>query len=225
MKLKRLALSALFLIGLIAGPAYVHAEEEVTTLNIVLPDKCEKDWQDELSGMTYVIGDTAYTSIFSSLSVSDSKTLWKDFTVIEHASDIRILEMFLNSPGGSAFDGLAMADQIQRAKSHGFHVRIYASGIVASAAVPIFASASERIAAPGTVFMVHEASLWKWPGRETHSDIIAQGKLLDMIRTRYLSILADNTKLSKETWKTMEGSTTWFDAEKAKKWGLVDKID
>lgn len=178
-----------------------------------------------LSGMGFIAGDEAYFKLFSSLTVGDVSNLWNDFCILRKTTDIRKINLFINSPGGDAFSGLALADQIERAKREGFRITAYASGIVASAAVPVFAVCDERLAAPGTIFMVHETSIWKWPGRETASDIRSQGRLMDMIRDRYLEKLATNSNLSVVEWGKMEGDTTWFSVKQAKAWGLVDKIE
>ncbi|KKL46643.1 hypothetical protein LCGC14_2343480, partial [marine sediment metagenome] len=112
-----------------------------------------------------------------------------------------------------------------QAKKIGFEIIAHASGIVASAAVPVFAVCSKRYSAPGTIFMVHETSIWKWPGRETASDIRSQNELMGLIRERYLIKLENYSTLSKDEWGRMEGKTTWFSAEQAKEWGLVDEIE
>ena len=151
--------------------------------------------------------------------------MWNDICVLTKTTDIRNLNLFINSPGGDAFSGLALADQIERAKKSGFHVTAHASGIVASAAVPVFAVCNERLAAPGTIFMVHETAIWKWPGRETASDIRSQNRLMNLLRDRYLEKLTQYSALDREEWEELEHKTTWFSAEKAKSWGLVDKIE
>jgi len=181
-----------------------------------------------LSQMSMIAGkpgqEEIYTKIFSGLSVSDVTRLWNDIIYMSKETDIKIVNMFINSPGGDAFSGLALADQIERAKRLGITVKAYASGIIASAAVPVFAVCSERYAASGTIFMVHEAALWKWPGRETASDIRSQNELMDILRSRYLGYLVQYTKLDLKKWGKMERNTTWFDAEKALAIGLVDEI-
>lgn len=181
--------------------------------------------EGRLSDLSFISKDRAYVKIFSDLSVSDVTRLWNDIVVLELNSSIRDVDLFINSPGGDAFSGLALADQIERAQRRGFRVTAHASGIVASAAVPVFAVCNPRLAAPGTIFMVHEAELWKWPGRETASDISSQNELMGLLRDRYLGKLVTRTKLAKEKWEQLENKTTWFSAEKALEWGLVDKID
>ena len=159
------------------------------------------------------------------LSVPDVTRLWNDLVVLENNTEIRDVNLFINSPGGDAFSGLALADQIERARRKGFKVTAHASGIIASAAVPVFAVCNVRLAAPGTIFMVHEAALWKWPGRETASDIRSQNDLMYLLRDRYIGKLVDNSKLNKSKWEELEKKTTWFSADKAMDWGLVDNIE
>ena len=178
-----------------------------------------------LSRMSFILKDEAFIKIFSSLTVGDVSNLWNDISVLDRSTDIRKVNLFINSPGGDAFSGLALADQLERARRKGFHITAHASGIVASAAVPVFVVADRRLAAPGTIFMVHEASIWKWPGRETASDIRSQNRLMSLIHERYIGKLAYYSKLSKEEWEDLGHKTTWFSAEQAKKWGLVDEIE
>lgn len=190
------------------------------TLSMEVPNQ-----EGSLSNMSFIAKDEAFIKLFSTLTVVDVSNLWNDISVLTKLTEIRKVNLFINSPGGDAFAGLALADQIERAKKLGFAVTAHASGIVASAAVPVFAVADRRFAAPGTFFMVHEASIWKWPGRETASDIRSQNKMMKLLRDRYLDKLAHNSDLTKEEWGNMENKTTWFTALQAKKWGLVDEIE
>ena len=181
--------------------------------------------EGRLSQLSFISKDKAFVKIFSGLSVADVTRLWNDLVVLENNTKIRDVNLFINSPGGDAFSGLALADQIERARRKGFKITAHASGIIASAAVPVFAVCNVRLAAPGTIFMVHEAALWKWPGRETASDIRSQNELMYLLRDRYIGKLVDNSKLKKDKWEELEKKTTWFSANKALDWGLVDKIE
>jgi ATP-dependent Clp protease protease subunit len=178
-----------------------------------------------LSRLSFIANDKAFIKIFSGLSVADVTRLWSDLIYLENNTSIRNVTLFINSSGGDAFSGLALADQIERAKRKGFHITAHASGIIASAAVPVFAAGDVRLASPGTIFMVHETSLWKWPGRETASDIRSQNELMQLLRERYIGKLAAYSKLDNAKWEELEYKTTWFSAETAMDWGLVDKIE
>jgi ATP-dependent protease ClpP protease subunit len=197
-----IALCCAFLVAGCASTLPVRSippQEVKITVSSTDPVKVDVDTEDrisrsmevenpsaKLSMLSFLAKDKAFFKLFSGLSVSDVTRLWNDVIYLEHMTDIREINLFINSPGGDAFSGLALADQIERAKRKGFRVIAHASGIIASAAVPVFAVCDERIAAPGTIFMVHEAALWKWPGRETASDIRSQNDLMNLLRERYI---------------------------------------
>jgi len=177
-----------------------------------------------LSNLSFILGDRAYITIYGGLSVHDVLSAWKDLRIFKHIGLFDVY-MFINSPGGGAFDGLALANHIMTAQAEGFQITAYASGIIASAAVPVFAVCDERIAAPGTIFMVHETTLWKLYAQEKTKDLESQLTMMKLLQTSYLKTLADHSFLTIEEWKEKEGKTTWFSAEKAKSWGLVDRIE
>jgi ATP-dependent protease ClpP protease subunit len=167
----------------------------------------------------------AFVKLFAGLSVSDVTRLWQDIMYLAYETDIKTVKLFINSPGGDAFSGLALADLIMNAQRyHGISFEANAMGIIASAAVPPFAVCETRYAAHGTIFMVHEAALWKWPGRETASDIRSQNELMIMLQDRYLNYLVNHTNVDLVEWQAMEKKTTWFNVEKAVNIGLVDEI-
>lgn len=180
-----------------------------------------KGSQPEMSQLSWIMDGEGYVKIFSGLSVSDVTRTWTDLKIMKHAG-IKIVNVFLNSPGGGAFDGIALARTLSKAAKDGMLIKIEASGIVASAAIPVLAVGCERRAVPGTIFMVHEAALWKWPGRETASDIRSQNELMTMLRNSYMDILVEFTGTKRDVWEEMEGRTTWFDVKKAKKLNLID---
>jgi ATP-dependent protease ClpP protease subunit len=48
---------------------------------------------------------------------------------------------------------------------------------------------------------------------------------MHLLRERYIGKLTANSRLDKNKWEELEKKTTWFSAEKAMDWGLVDKIE
>jgi len=178
----------------------------------------------ELSNMSFLSGGRLNTYLYSGLSVADVVKVHGDISKIEDNTDVRSMRLFINSPGGGAFAGLAIADLINQAQRRGWKIEANATGIIASAAVPVFVVCSPRYAAAGTIFMVHEAALWKWPGRETASDIRSQQEMMDVLQLRYLTYLVDNSNLSFGEWVEKEKATTWFTADKALSWGMVDEV-
>jgi ATP-dependent Clp protease protease subunit len=236
---KLLAILASALIILSSGMAMADAgdicdgyvKEKVVEVEVEVekPDKIHKAMEIHnpslrLSQLTGLTSKGVYIKIFSGLSVADVTRLWSDLIYLKDETDRRVIDLFINSPGGDAFSGLALADLIETAQSKwGFTIRAHASGIIASAAVPVFAVCNVRFAEDGTIFMVHEAALWKWPGRETASDIASQNELMHLLRDRYIGKLVANSMLTRDEWEIMEKKTTWFSVDNAKSWGLIER--
>ena len=239
MKKLILLIILLFLVGCAASPVIAPAPQKViievvsgsdSKVAVEEGQKTNRSMEvhnpeGRLSQLSFISNGKAFSKLFSSLSVSDVTRFWNDLVVLEENTTIRDVNVFINSPGGDAFAGLALADQIERAQRKGFKITAHASGIIASAAVPVFAVCDVRLAAPGTIFMVHEAALWKWPGRETASMIRSQNDLMRLLCDRYINKLVDNSKLSKGEWEALEKETTWFSAKTALKYGIVDAIE
>ncbi len=181
-----------------------------------------------LSTLSAIYGKKLYIKIFSGLSVADVTKVWTDILVAveEHGFDEDSeIHLFIDSPGGDAFAGLALADLIEVYQKRGIKFVAHGTGIIASAAVPVFAVCDETHATKATIFMVHEAALWKWPGRESASDIRAQGRLMDLLQKLYLEKLVNNSKLTLDKWEILEAKTSWFSVDKAIEIGILDHID
>jgi len=127
------------------------------------------------------------------------------------------LEVFIMSPGGVVADCFGAVDVLNYAKSRGIKVICVARGMVASAAVPVFAVGDIRIAGPNTVFMLHK------PDRTgtVNEDYL---EMMDLHEKLYITILADNCQLTYEEIDKYCTEFTWFTAKEAKRWGLVDII-
>jgi ATP-dependent Clp protease protease subunit len=179
----------------------------------------------QLSQLSGISGNKCFIKIFSGISVSDVTRTWNDLIYLENETKIRDVHLFIDSPGGDAFQGLALADTIEKYQKRGFHFTAHATGIIASATVPIFAVADVTRATKATIFMVHEAALWKWPGRETASDIRSQGKMMNLLQKLYIDKLVQNSNLDFDQWEVLEAKTAWFGAERAKEIGILDHIE
>ena len=177
-----------------------------------------------LSGITSINGDKAIVEIFGSITDVEPRSLWKDTKTMKKRYNITEIDMFINSHGGSATDGLSLADIILKSKKDGFKIEAYVTGKCASAAVVALAVADKRVASPGCMFMVHKAKISKAFAQEDIHDLKAQQEMMAMLRARYLGILADHSKLDVDQWEALLEKTKWFTSEQALEWGLVDEI-
>jgi len=180
--------------------------------------------ETDLSGITSINGDVALMELFSTITMVETRSFWRDTQVLDKKYNVKKIRIFMNSGGGSAMDGLALADMILEAQRDGFEIEIYATGVCASAAVTVFAACNKRTASAGCMFMVHEAKLFKLYSQETMDDLESQKEMMTLLRTRYLDILAKRSKLSVKEWSDLLATDTWFSAEQALQWGLVDEI-
>lgn len=179
--------------------------------------------EPEFDATAKQIGNTVYFPIWSFISGNDTLALWKTIQVAKHKK-LSKLVIYINSGGGSAFDGLGVCDVILAAQRDGFNVTTEANGLVASAAVPIFAVGDTRISSPGTIFMIHEAALFKFFSEEKKGDLIAQTKMIELLETRYNELIAKRSKLTVKELQAKCKETTWFTASQALDWGIVDEI-
>jgi ATP-dependent protease ClpP protease subunit len=208
----------------------------VNRMELVVPEQPKKpdvnydshylnnEYGRKLSALSFITPKTVVIKLFSGISVADFVKIHDDFRKLKDYTDFRDVTLVINSPGGSAFDGLSIASLILSYRDAGFTIRAQGFGIIASAAVPILSVCSPRYVAPGTLIMVHEAALWKWPGRETQSDIKSQDYLMTLLNDRYVSFLVENTTTTDADWRKMIKATTWMTPEKAKTLGLVDEV-
>lgn len=177
----------------------------------------------KLSNMAYITPKTVVFKLFSGISTRDFINLHDDLRKLEEYTDYRDLTMMINSPGGSAFDGLAIAGLIKKYQNKGWTIRAEAYSMVASAAVPIYAVCRPRALNSETTLMVHQAAIWKWPGRETSADIKSQDKMMDMLGARYIKLLVENSTVTSEDWTEMINKTTWFTPDMAETFGMVEE--
>jgi ATP-dependent Clp protease protease subunit len=122
----------------------------------------------------------------------------KELTSLE--KDFDVINIRINSPGGSVWEGLAIANAIKASRKE---IHTYNDGLAASMASVILASAKagNRHAAKGSILMLHSASTIAWGNAEgmretadmldTHDEVLAgffadaSGKSVEDIKAAY----------------------------------------
>jgi ATP-dependent Clp protease protease subunit len=130
------------------------------------------------------------------------------------------LALRINSPGGSVFDGLAIANMISRRGD----VTAIVDGLAASAASIIAIGAERRVMAPGTLLMIHNP--WSMAGGNA-DDLRKEADVLDVIAGEMAKLYADASggKLSKAEALAIMEEETWLTGEQAVALGLVHAIE
>lgn len=190
-------------------------DEVERTMVVPFQEKC-------LSDLTFVIGDTAHMRIYSVLSLTDELKIYDDLQILESMPAVKKMKIFMNSPGGGAYAGFAIADQLKRATDR-FEISIYASGVIASAAVMVFIAVENRYASGDCFFMVHEVASGT-DGSMSASDVKKMNALFDILTGQYIQNLVKVSNKTEAEWQEMLKAETWFSAQKALEWGLVKAV-
>jgi ATP-dependent protease ClpP protease subunit len=126
------------------------------------------------------------------------------------------LQLRINSPGGSAFEALAILNLL---RAHPVRVTAVVDGLAASAASLIAAGCDETIMSPGTQMMVHGPSGLCWG---TAADMRETADVLDKIAASMASIYAEAAGGKIADWVALMQKDTWYTAEEAVEAGLAD---
>lgn len=149
-----------------------------------------------------VIGDSWWED---SVSASDIDEALKNAT-----GDILI---HLNSPGGSAFDGIAIFNRlINHKEKHNAKVTVRVDGWACSAASLFPAAADEVIMGLGSMLMIHEASSFAWG---TKRDMRKEADVLEQLEEGIIDIYMTKANVSRKEIRNMVDEETWFGAQKA----------
>lgn len=125
----------------------------------------------------------------------------------------------LNSPGGSAFDGIAIYNRLTSYKKDtGAKITIYVDGWACSAASVIAMAADELIMGLGAMFMIHEASSGVWG---TKGAFRGEADLLEELEEGLIDIYMTKANVEREEIRVKVDAETWFSASKAVEIGFA----
>ena len=130
------------------------------------------------------------------------------------------IQFYINSPGGSVTDGMAIYDTMQYIKCD---VSTICIGMAASMGAFLLSSGAKgkRLALPNAEIMIHKPSAGT-QGQIT--DMAIHLKRLEIIKKRMNHILADNTGKPLEVVTADCERDNFMSAEEAKEYGLIDKV-
>jgi len=130
------------------------------------------------------------------------------------------IQFYINSPGGSVTDGMAIYDTMQYIKCD---VSTICVGMAASMGAFLLSAGTKgkRIALPNAEIMIHQPSAGT-KGQIT--DMAIHLKRLETIKKRMNQILADNCGKSVEEVTADCERDNFMTAEEAMAYGLIDKV-
>ena len=132
----------------------------------------------------------------------------------------RDIHMYINSPGGSVYAGLAIYDTMQMIEAP---VSTTAVGVTASMGTVLLAAGQtgKRFALPHATVHMHPAG----GGAQGYTpDVRIQFKELERIQTQLFHILAKHTGQTSQQIEEDFDRDRWMTALEAKEYGLVDDV-
>lgn len=139
---------------------------------------------------------------------------------LNHEDPERDIQMYINSPGGQIYAGLAIYDTMKMISNK---VSTYAVGVTASFGTVLLAAGAKgkRFALPHATIHLHQP-LGGAQGQA--SDIEIQAKEILRLKARLNQIMSDNTGQPLETIVHDTERDFYLDAQQAVDYGLVDQI-
>lgn len=133
--------------------------------------------------------------------------------------DVATLDVYINSPGGDVYDGIAIRNALRQ---HPAHVVVHVDGLAASAASFIACAADEVIMGEHAELMIHDA----WTIALGNADELRTvAGDLDRISDNIAAMYAEKAGGTAAEWRAVMKAETWYSADEAVAAGLADRVD
>ena len=139
---------------------------------------------------------------------------------LESENPDKDISFYINSPGGSVYDGLAIYDTMQFIKPD---VSTLCTGFAASMGTFLLAAGErgKRYALPNARIMIHQPS---GGSQGTAADVEIQAKEVVYLRERLNAVMAERTGQSVERIEKDTDRDNFMSAEGAQHYGLIDAV-
>lgn len=141
---------------------------------------------------------------------------------LDHEDPEREIQVYIQSPGGEIYAGLAIFDAMRQIKAP---VSTTAIGMTASFGTVLLAAGRKglRYALPNATIHMHQPLSYGGGGGQA-SDIAIHAREIVRLKERLNAILSEATGQSTEVIERDTDRDVYLSAEKAKEYGLVDRI-
>ena len=136
-----------------------------------------------------------------------------------NALDVAEIELHVNSPGGSAFDGLAIMNAL---KQHNATVTTFVDGLAASAASLVALGGDRIVMTTGSQMMIHDASTLAYGNAK---EMRTAADTLDQVSAGMADVYAKRAGGTSDEWRAVMKAETWYGAAEAVTAGLADAVD
>jgi ATP-dependent protease ClpP protease subunit len=180
----------------------------------VTPPENAADW--------FRIENSADEADTTDIYVYDAVGGWYGMYADDFIRDLRAvstssINIRINSPGGSVFDGVAIANAI---RSHPANVTCYVDSLAASIASVIALSGDRLVMRPQSMIMIHDASATVHGNAKDMQDT---ADLLDKTSDNLAGAYAAKAGGTVPEWRERMRAETWMTADEAVELGLADE--
>lgn len=135
-------------------------------------------------------------------------------------NEIDTLELYVNSPGGSVFDGYVIHNELLALRARGVHITAKVQ-LAASMASVISMAADDIQMLPNGRMMIHDASI---AVRGNAKQLTKAAAMVDQISNEIAAIYSERTGKPAEEMRAMMQEETWLSASECVSVGLANGI-
>lgn len=186
-----------------------------------MPEKKKKYWefkaksQDEADLYLYI----EIASWGAGYAAHSAQSFKREMDVL---GEIKILNVYINSPGGDVFEGNAIYNLLTR-KAKKCAVNVYVDGMAASIASVIAMAGTKIIMPNNAMMMVHNVWAYTWGNAAELREV---ADTLDKINTSTKQAYLNKAggKLDEETLTGLMDQESWLSAQDCLDYGLCDEV-
>ena len=137
---------------------------------------------------------------------------------LKSLGDVKEINLHINSPGGSVFEGIAIYNML---KQHKAKVNIYVDALAASIASVIAMSGDAIFMPSNSMMMIHNPATIAIGDSEEMKKAV---KMLDEVKESIMNAYEIKTDLARDKISKLMDAESWLNAKKAVELGFADKI-
>lgn len=142
---------------------------------------------------------------------------------LEMSNPTEPIHFYINSPGGSVSDGLAIYDAMQKVSCP-----VYTTALGMAASMGSFllmaGEYGHRYCLPNTRIMIHQPLIMGQGISGQATDIMIQAEEMTKTKNKLTRMYSEHTGMSYEELRDMMERDRYLDGEEAKTFGLVDHV-
>lgn len=151
-------------------------------------------------------------------------TICATLLFLDSQSKTKPIYLYINSNGGEIHAGLFTIYDTMNYISAPVHTVCIGEAYSAASMILSAGEKGHRTAFPNANMMIHEVQTFDGLIQRSATDTVKHSKRVDKLNKRLLELIAEHTGQTVEKVTELAKETTYFTAEEAKEFGLIDNI-